>query len=246
VVTAISVETIQGSSGDDTVTFVLNDGSVNQQISLLGGTNVVNLEGTNSNYSLTLDNITLVNGHAGFVNDDLNVLNLQLGTVFDLGHGDNDELHLNSTPVFPGGPNGVNVVTVYNTENVFGALATDDQIHLGGNSDGNVTTVTAGLGPDMLWASSDSDHFRFITTGDSANDVPVGGQRDLINDFDASEDAFVFDHVAGATSLTWAEINFGGSDIVQVDLNGDAFYDMAIQLQNHVGALSDSNFMLIM
>lgn len=255
VVTAISVETIQGSSGDDTVTFVLNDGTAGQQISLGGGTNVLNLEGTGTVYNLTLNNIAQVNGHAGFVHDILTVQNLQLGTTFDLGDGISDELHLNTAPVFPGGPNGVNVVTVYNTENVFGALADGDQIHIGGNSGGNVTTVTAGLGPDQIWASADSDHFRFISTGDSAFDFPVAGQRDVIHDFDASEDAFVFDF-AGAENGTWERVSDFG-DIVLIDFNGDATsdanndsihgdyagYEMAIQLQNAVGTLTDANFM---
>ena len=264
-VTAISVETIVGSMGDDGVTFVLNDNTLNQEINLNGGSDVLTLGGTSNSYSLTLQGIEQVKGHAGIVDDDLNVLNLQLQTEFDLGAGNADELHLNSQPTFPGGPNGINVVTVYNTENVFGAGAAGDQIHIGGNA-GGVTTVTAGLGSDLVWASIDADNFRFITTGDFSYDLtsigsqPAGGQRDIIDGFDAMEDAFVFDHIAGATGLAWELVNFGGANIVLVDLNGGgtldanqdtiagdyAGWEMAIQVNNLMGNLSNDNFSLLM
>src|SRR4030095_14951882 len=129
-----------------------------------------------------------------------------------------------------------------------------DQIHIGGNS-GGTTTVTAGSGPDQIWASADADHFRFITTGDSSFDVPSGGFRDHITDCDASEDAFVFDNIAGLNpaNFSWTEINFGGTDIVLVDIDGGGAnvggnyvgYEMAIELQNHQGTLTSANFQLI-
>src|SRR4029077_20162512 len=102
--------------------------------------------------------------------------------------------------------------------------------------------------------SSDADHFRFITTGDSSFDVPFAGQRDQITDFDASEDAFVFDNIAGLDGdFNWVEINFGGADIVLVDIDGGGAnvggnyvgYEMAIELQNHTGTLTNANFHVI-
>jgi hypothetical protein len=213
-VTAISIETINGGAGNDTVTFVLNDGSVNQTINGGGGTNTLNLAGTSTSYSVTLTNFAQVNGHAGTVNDNLNVLNQVAGTTFDFGAGNADELHV-------AGSTGINIFTVNGIENVFGALSTPDQIHIGGNS-GSTTTVTAGGGPDQIWASPDADYFRFITTGDSSFDVPFAGQRDQIHDFNAGEDAFVFDHIAGLdqANFNWVEINFAGTDIVLVDIDG--------------------------
>ena len=197
---------------------------------------------------MTLNSFTQVNGHGGTVNDNVNVLNQVAGTTFDFGDGNADELHV-------AGSTGVNVFTVNNIENVFGALSTGDQIHIGGNS-GGTTTVTAGVGPDQIFASADADHFRFIMTGDSAFDVPFAGQRDQIHDFDAGEDAFVFDHVAGLdpANFNWTEINFGGTDIVLVDIDGGgtdlgggtyAGYEMAIEMQNQTGTLTNANFMLI-
>ncbi len=96
----------------------------------------------------------------------------------------------------------------------------------------------------------------FCTTvgGDSSNNFPSGGQRNIIHDFDAAEDKFVFDHIAGATSVGWVEINSGSTDIVLVDLNHDGStdgmgnyfgYEMAIQLENHVGTLTTANFELL-
>ena len=95
----------------------------------------------------------------------------------------------------------------------------------------------------MIWASADVDHFRFTSVGNSANSVTG---RDVVNDFDATEDVFVFDHIFGATSLNWIETNVGGSatKVVLVDLNGDASYEMAIQLHNLTGILTSANFIL--
>ena len=248
-VTAISIETINGGGGNDTVNFVLNDGTVNQTINGGGGTNTLNLDGSSTNYSVTLTGFAQVNGHAGTTNDNLNVLNQVAGTTFDFGDGGADELHV-------AGSTGVNVFTVNNIENVFGALSTGDQIHIGGNS-GGTTTVTAGSGPDQIWASSDADHVRFITTGDSSFDLPFAGQRDQVFDFDASQDAFVFDSsMAGLNqaNFNWVEINFGGTDIVLVDIDGGGAdlgggnyvgYEMAIELQNHSGTLTNANFLIV-
>jgi hypothetical protein len=101
--------------------------------------------------------------------------------------------------------------------------------------------VTAGGGADMIWASNDEDHFRYTTTGDSPNDIPGGGQRDVVFGFDAAEDRFVFDGIAG-TSFAWQVTNFGGADIVQVDFDGDANWDMAIEVNGLVGTLTSANF----
>ncbi len=74
-------------------------------------------------------------------------------------------------------------------------------------------------------------------------------------DFDASEDAFVFDHIAGLNpaNFNWIEINFGGADIVLVDIDGGGAniggnyvgYEMAIELPDHVGTLTNANFILL-
>jgi hypothetical protein len=247
-VTAIAIETINGGAGNDTVTFVVNDGSVNQSINGGGGSNTLNLAGTSTSYSVTLNSFTQVNGHGGAVNDSLNVLNQVAGTTFDFGAGTADQLSV-------AGSTGVNVFTVNNIENVFGALSTGDQIHIGGNS-GGTTTVTAGVGPDQIWASADADHFRFTMTGDSAFDVPFAGQRDQIHDFDAGEDAFVLDHVAGLdpANFNWTEVNFGGTNLVLVDIDGGGAdlgggtyvgYEMTIEMQNQTGTLTNANFLLV-
>jgi Ca2+-binding RTX toxin-like protein len=246
-VTAISIETINGGAGNDTVTFVLNDASVNQTINGGGGADTLNLAGSSTSYSVTLTGFVQVNGHAGTINDNLNVLNQVAGTAFDFGAGNADELHV-------AGSTGINVFTVNNIENVFGALSTGDQIHIGGNS-GGITTVTAGGGPDQIWASADADHFRFTATGDSSFDLASAGQRDQITGFDAGEDAFVFDHIAGLdpANFSWTEINFGGTHLVLVDIDGGGTnvggnyvgYEMAIELQNHVETLTNGNFTLI-
>lgn len=161
------------------------------------------------------------------------------------------------SPISPGGPNAVNVVTVFNTEHVFGALADDDQIHIGGNSEG-MTTVTGGIGSDQIWASADVDHFRFESAGHSAFDLydtPAGGSHDLITDFDDSEDQLVFDGVEFETAtFSWQQLDFGDVDYVIVDTDGNSGvdsngnyvgYEMVIQLQDINGSLTASNFLVI-
>jgi hypothetical protein len=63
----------------------------------------------------------------------------------------------------------------------------------------------------------------------------------------------VFDHVAGLdpANFNWTEINFGGADIVLVDIDGTFIggnyvgYEMAIEMQDQHGTLMNANFMLV-
>jgi hypothetical protein len=66
----------------------------------------------------------------------------------------------------------------------------------------------------------------------------------------------VFDHIAGLdpANFNWTEINFGGADIVLVDIDGGgtdlgggsyAGYEMAIEMTDHTGTLTNANFMLV-
>jgi Ca2+-binding RTX toxin-like protein len=239
-VTVASVETVNAFGGANTVTFLHNDTSAGQSFNLGSSSDGVDqliLAGTNSSYSLTtLGGDMLVTGASDSGDEDVNVFNTVGGATFDLGAG-NDSLGLNSNSF--DGP-GVNVVYVQNVENVTAIGDKSDQIHILGNTDAP-TTVTAGGGADMIWASNDEDHFRFTMTGDSPNDVPFGGQRDVVFDFDAAEDRFVFDGIPG-TSFAWQVTNFGGADIVQVDFDGDANWDMAIEVNGMVGTLTNANF----
>jgi Ca2+-binding RTX toxin-like protein len=245
--TAIGIETIVSGSGDDTVTFVVNDANTNQQLFLGTGTNIVNLDGTTTSYIFdAIGGVSQMNGRVGAVDESVEILNGTGGTIFDLGGGNADEVRVNEGL-------GTNVFTVFNVENVFGALSAHDQIIIGGNG-GGTTTVTAGSGSDQVYASGDVDHFRFTSAADSAFDlsevIPV---RDVIFDFDAAEDAFVFD-IDGVTDVEWIEVfSGGGNGIVLVDFEGDGAesagvytgYEMAIQLQNYSGTLSDSNFLIV-
>jgi len=239
---------------NDTIAFDAGP-AVNQTVNLGFGNDVLNLTGTDDHLSMSISGGSAApDGSLTFTvhdqttsgNLDLNLLNQQAGATYDLGAG-TDSLHLNGNTGFG------NAVSVQNVENVDSVGFDSDHIHIVGNSSG-ATTITAGGGADLIWASADSDHFRFLQTGDSSNDFPSGGQRDIIHDFDAAEDKFVFDHIAGATSVEWVEINSGSTDIVLVDLNDDGStdgmgnyfgYEMAIQLENHVGTLTTANFELL-
>jgi Ca2+-binding RTX toxin-like protein len=237
VVTVRNVETVFGFGGTDTVTFVHDDFTVGQTFDLgFGENDTLILAGSDSNYGLLIGGDLTVVGASDSGDEVVNLGNVQGGSTFDLGAG-TDSLHL-----FNNGVN-VNVVTVQNVENVTAVGFDSDQITIAGNT-GGVTTVTAGGGADLLWASADEDHFRFVVTGDSFYDVPAGGLRDTVTGFDAAEDVFVFDGPQFTGPVTWELINFG-QDIVRVDVDGDTNWDMAIGLNGLVGTLTNANFLVV-
>lgn len=241
-VTVTNVENVNAFGGANTVTFLHNDFTVGQSFNLgssADGLDTLVLDGSDSNYSLTtLGGDMLVVGASDSGDETVSVFNTVLGATFDLGAGD-DSLGLNSNSVIG---LGVNVVSVQNVENVTAIGDKSDQIHILGNSDAP-TTVTAGGGADIVWASADVDYFRFTGTGDSPD---IGGQRDVVIGFDAAEDRFVFDGIPG-TSFAWQLVNVVDDDgLVRVDFDGNASgdigWDMAIHVNDFTGTLTIANF----
>ena len=241
VVSVTNVETVTAFGGANTVFFVHNDGSVGQSFNLGGtsdGLDRLYLQGSNSNYSLSsiVGDMTVI-GDSLSDNETVSVFNIVASATFDLGSG-NEPLTLNSNSTI--GP-ASNVVFVRDVETVTAVGDKSDFIHILGGA----TTVTAGGGPDMIWAGPDADHFRFMGTGDSP-DIPLSqGQKDVIDGFNAAEDRFVFDGIAG-TALTWELTTWSGADLVRVDFDGNAVgdfgWDMAIQVNNLTGTLTNANF----
>jgi len=202
---------------------------------------VLNL-GTSGDYTIAVSGTSLtVNGTAG--DENVELINTQGGTLFDLGDGV-DSLTLWNDFV------SANVVTVQNVEHVFGSGFQPDQITIAGNSAG-VTTVTAGGGADIITASADVDHFRYTSIGDSPYDLPGAGQRDVIHNFNADQDKFDFASIAAPGFDFELLEDFGGAgiDILRIDVNGDASgevgWDMAIQLHNMTGTLDNTDFILV-
>ena len=81
-------------------------------------------------------------------------------------------------------------------------------------------------------------------------DIPAGGFRDVITDFNATQDQFVFDGISTPALANWQLLeDFGGPgiDIVRVDLDGshsgDFGWEMAIELHGLTGTLSNDNFL---
>jgi len=235
VVTVRNVETVFGFDGTDTVTFVHDDVLGGQHFDLgLGDNDVLNLAGSNPNYSLVIDGDMTVVGRN--VNEFVGLTNVQDGSTFDLGGG-TDTLFL-----FNDGTG--NVVTVRNVETVDAVGFDSDQITIAGNTD--ITTVTAAGGADFITASADTDHFRFRMIGDSPD---IAGDRDTVTGFDAAADVFVFDGDDFAGTLTWDLTNIDGQNIVRVDFNGDVVgdvgWDVAIEVDGLVGTLTNDNFLHI-
>ena len=233
VVTVSNVEFLNAfGSGNDTVTFTPTANITNQSVNLGAGTDQLTLGGTNENLNMSISGGSLtVHDQTATGNLDLNLLNMQAATTYDLGAG-TDTLHLN----WDGDPNHFNVVSVQNVETVIGS-GNSDQIHILGNSSG-ITSVTGAGGPDMMWASPNEDHFVYNSTGDSPA-VLTG--RDTINGFDAGQDIF---DLRGLNVTSWTATDQGGQTVVDVFTNGHVTADMEIGLVGLIGTLTNSNFLL--
>ncbi|SDM85099.1 VCBS domain-containing protein [Afipia sp. GAS231] len=222
------------AASDDTLT-LLNDVS-GITINLQQGNNTLDLAaGTNS---LTAYNVQTINGSAS--DDTLTLQNQIFSTTIDLGGG-NNSLNL---------ADGGNNVTVANVANVTGGNGNDGIVVTGAGT----TTVTGGLGQDSITAGSAPLNVRFTSAADSY----ANGGGDTVNNFNAANDTFIFDHVGGLAS----GIHFVGSagfdgagaearltgNYLQIDVNGDGQFgagDMELNLNGLIGTLSDANFVAV-
>ncbi|WP_342451450.1 VCBS domain-containing protein [Roseomonas nitratireducens] len=252
VISLTNVEVVNGTAGNDVVNLAVDPLLSNQAVSLGAGTDALNLVGIDGTMALSIvggiGGSLAVTVNTAQVNDDLTLLNVQFGTVFDFSTGANDTLRLAFDGV------GSNVVTVLNTENVIGTAGADT-ITIGG-SNPNVTTVTGGLGADIIGAGVGSDQFRFTAIQDSA----VGPGSDQVTGFDAAADVLVFQGISGFTGLVAyvgsdafantgaSQARLDGAGILQIDVNGDGAMDgndMEIRLAGLTGTLTDTNFLVL-
>jgi hypothetical protein len=197
---------------------------------------VLNLAGADSTFVMSISGSNLTVFGQTDNGEDIQLLNVQAGATFDLGSGNGDSI--TSWNDFES----VNVLTVQNVEDVFGSGFQSDQIHIAGNA-GGATTVTGAGGADLIWASANEDHFRYTSMSDSPYDLPDGGERDVIYDFNAGQDRIALDSTLGP--YVWEVTSFGGADILLLDFaSTGSGYDMAIQLENLTGTLTNANFLL--
>lgn len=219
-------------TSDDTLTLTNDVSGV--IVNLQQGDNTLNLAaGTNS---ITAYNVQHVNGSAS---DDVLTMVDAGGSSVDLGAG-NDTLNLV----------GAASVTVANVEHVNGGAFTDfitDATVIG------TTTITGGGGADFITLGAATDVVRYTDASESS----VATGLDTITNFDATQDTFAFDHVAGlASQIHYVGVGgildgHGQSEAVlngntlQIDVDGDGLLgagDMQIQINGLVGNLTDANF----
>jgi Ca2+-binding RTX toxin-like protein len=248
---ALNVDQINGSDFSTTSNDALTlESTVNGlSVNLGNGTNMLQLAG-GTNTLNSLNNINTLNGTGGA--DSLTITGgvfASGGATIDLGGG-TDSLNV-SNPSFG--------MTVVNVETVT-LSAQNDSLTIG-NAAGATTTVTGGLGVDFISASAGHDNFRFTSVADSG--INVG--RDVITNFNADDDAFVFSSaMVGPGGLSTSTISFvgnfdssggaearlttiGGLSVIQIDANGDGLMtssDMEIQVNNLTGILHGSNFLI--
>jgi len=229
---------------DDTLT-LLDDVS-GLTVNLQQGDNTLDLAaGTNS---ITAYNVQHINGSAS--DDVLTMLNDAGGSTIDLGDG-NDTLDLALS---------TSGVTVANVEHINGSIYGD--VIIIANTTGT-TTITGGMGADYITASAAQDVFRFT---DAAESSAATGEDTVVN-FDAANDTFLLDNVAGlagpvhfmasgvldgSPSAPHSEAiltNVGGLNELQIDVNGDGVIgagDITVVMNNMAGSLTDANFSVIM
>jgi len=242
------------------VRFVAEVGVVNQEINLGTGTNVLYLQGDEDTLNLFVSgaNLTIVGQTSPVTggNETLTLLNQQLGTTIDLAAGANDTLFL-ATPAM-----GTNDVTVSGVEFVTGGSAFD-MIRI--VNDLGTTQVTAGFGADWIVAGDSFDEFRFTSVQDSYVEVVQPGSRDVVENFETSDDTFVFAGISGFVSnidyIDTAAFSGGGDNsearlsdlgggfsLIEIDVDGDGTIganDMTIELLNLNGTLSNGDFLLV-
>jgi hypothetical protein len=238
---------------DDNVTAYLNTSQVNQSINLGFGTDTLTLAGSNGDFNISVlgGNLTVI-GATDAVNEHINLLNVQVSpSTFDLGAGTDDSLTLSGQSGF------FNNVTVRNVETVTGSSFADTIIIA--NTSGTAT-VTAGWDGDNITASAGVDHIRYASVADSQ--FVLGGAHDIVTNFNAANDAFVFDAAVGlhgmisfidsdefaGNGVSQARLDTSGMQpMLQIDVDGDGQMtanDMLIELHNQTGVLHSSNFLL--
>ncbi len=259
---------------DDTIDFDAGS-VVNQTFNLGFGNDVLNLTGANTQLSMSISggsniggSMTVNDATAGR-DLDLNLLNTQAGALFDLGDG-NDTLHLFTDP-----DGFTSAVSVSNVETVVGSNNSDAITIVGSTNETMVMGgwgadfITAGSGVDNFGFASvadsasgpgrdqvtsfdaNADQFVFVDMNESMTNVNGfrGGSIDFIGAGNGpiaigGEVAFT----GGGDQSEARLANIGGGMVLQIDVDGDAQMganDMEIQLVNHNGVLSDSNFLLV-
>lgn len=167
--------------------------------------------------------------------------------VVDGGDG-NDKLQGRGGDDTLSGGDGIDTVSGGDGDDVLAGGNQDDVIRGGDGED----QITGGKGTDKMSGGAGSDTFVF----NAANESKTGTNRDVITDFDASEDMIDLSGIAGGpawrglgsfTGTGAPEVkiveNSAGQTIVVVDVNGDTVADMQIRL-NAVTGLTEDNFIL--
>lgn len=257
---------------NDTIDFDA-DPAVNQIVNLGFGNDVLNLTGANTQLGMSiwggLDGSMTINDATAGRNLDLNLLNTQAGALFDLGDG-NDTLHLYNDP-----NGFTSSVSVRNVETVMGSSNSDTITIIGSSNETMVMGswgadfLTAGSGVDKFgfatiadsaWGVErdqvtdfDANADQFVFIGMNESETNVNGFRGGSIDFIGAGDGPIA--VGGEVAFTGGGdqsearlANIGGTMVLQIDVDGDAQMggnDIEIQLVNHTGILSDSNFLLV-
>nr|WP_249810728.1 VCBS domain-containing protein [Bradyrhizobium sp. 17] len=226
---------------DDTLT--LSDDVSGVTVNLQQGDNTLNLAaGTNS---VSTYGVQHINGSASA--DALTLFNAG-GIAVDLGAG-NDSVDL----VGPAS------VTVKNVEHVNGSAFTDFITDVGVFG---TTVITGGGGADFMTAGAAVDVIRYTDASESS----AATAMDDVNNFDATQDQFLLDGVAGlagsvhfmasgvldgspiAPQAEAILVDVGGQQQLQIDVNGDGVIgagDISVIMNGLNGHLSDANFAVV-
>ena len=221
--TVSNVETLTGSSGNDTVTMSANQWAGFSTINLGSGTNVLNVVASGDISALptptvsnvTTGNLTGTSGNETLTGAQLDAIIIGAGTI-NLGAG-TDTINLTSTSADLNALGATNA-SIQGVEVISAATAGSGvTITLSGQTEGFTTTgsanndtITGGRGADTITGGAGVDRFVF-SSGSSPGTVGGSGDAGTITGYDVITD---FSANAGGDILDMPNVNVRANEIV--------------------------------
>ena len=221
--TVSNVETLTGSSGNDTVTMSANQWAGFSTINLGSGTNVLNVVASGDISALptptvsnvTTGNLTGTSGNETLTGAQLDAIIIGAGTI-NLGAG-TDTINLTSTSADLNALGATNA-SIQGVEAISAATAGSGvTITLSGQTEGftitgsaNNDTITGGRGADTITGGAGVDRFVF-SSGSSPGTVGGSGDAGTITGYDVITD---FSANAGGDILDMPNVNVRANEIV--------------------------------
>ncbi|MGB9143906.1 MAG: VCBS domain-containing protein [Aestuariivirga sp.] len=251
--TVTNVETLTGSSGNDTVTLSASQWSALSTINLGTGTNVHNVVASGDIHalgSLAPNNVTTGNLIGTSGDDSITLTGAQLDAIIvgvgtiNFGAGTNDTIDLTSTSA-DFNTLGANNASIKGVEVISAAAAASGvTITLSSQTEGftiigssGADTITGGAGADTIDGAGGNDSL----SGGNGNDTLVGrAGADTLDGGSGTDVASYFND--GAVSINLATLLFGGAAAGDSFINIEQFYGSNTGNDTFIGGTGADQF----